>query len=185
MRGVKGLMVATLMFAGAVESRATFAAEPRHDSPEAIFRAARAYTVRVRTEITLPFAEDERGAYQGAGFVVDVKRGWILTNAHVVGESPSTVRVAFADGPWLPAHKVYVDSFSDMAIIEIHAPRGTLHGATLERAEIPSVGENIGAFGHPLGMLFTGSRGIVSGRTDQLGPDLMQIDATVNAGNSG
>src|ERR1044072_7933243 len=69
-----------------------------HSSAEAVFHDARAYTVRIRTQIVTPFAEDSRGAFEGAGFVVDAERGWVLTNAHVVGQSPSTVTAAFADG---------------------------------------------------------------------------------------
>jgi S1-C subfamily serine protease len=34
-------------------------------------------------------------------------------------------------------------------------------------------------------MYFTGTRGIISNKTDQDGPDLLQIDATVDHGNSG
>ena len=47
--------------------------------PEQVFRDAVAYTVKVRTRIETPFIEDERGTSEGAGFVVDAKRGWIMT----------------------------------------------------------------------------------------------------------
>ena len=67
------------------------------DRAQTIFRNARDYTVRIRTQIVTPFLEDEQGSFEGAGFLVDAERGWVVTNAHVVGQSPSTVRVAFAD----------------------------------------------------------------------------------------
>lgn len=155
------------------------------DPAESVFRDARGYTVRVRTEITTPFAEDARGAFQGAGFVADARRGWILTNAHVVGQSPAVVHVAFADGLWRPARKLYVDSFTDVAVLAIDPASRALRAARLECSDTPGVGESVGVFGHPLGLIFTGSRGIVSGLTDQAGADLIQIDATVDHGNSG
>jgi S1-C subfamily serine protease len=152
---------------------------------EAAFRQARAYTVRIRTRVETPFLEDERGAWDGAGFLVDAERGWIVTNAHVAGHSPSEVQVAFAGQAFQPARKLYVDSFADIAILALDHPEPGRRPASLDRAAAPVVGEPVGAFGHPLGVPFTGSRGIVSGYTYQTGPDLIQIDATVDPGNSG
>jgi S1-C subfamily serine protease len=154
-------------------------------SAEAAFREARDYTVRIRTRIETPFIDDERGSFEGAGFLVDARRGWIVTNAHVAGHSPSDVQVAFAGKAFQPAHKIYVDSFVDVAIIAIDAPVTGRPAAPLDPAAHLSVGEPVGAFGHPLGMQFTGTRGIASGYTDQFGPSLLQIDATVDHGNSG
>lgn len=152
---------------------------------EAAFRDARDYTVRIRTQIPTPFIEDEQGAFTGAGFLVDSTRGWVLTNAHVVGHSPSEVTVAFAGGMFRPARKIYVDSFTDVAVLEVSAADRRHAVALIDCDRVPEVGEPVGAFGHPLGMPFTGSRGIVSGRTDQFLNDFLQIDATVDHGNSG
>lgn len=155
------------------------------EQAESVFRDAREYTVRIRTQITTPFIEDEQGAFTGAGFLVDSTRGWVLTNAHVVGRSPSDVTVAFAGGPFRPARKIYVDSFTDMAVLEVADTDRRHPVAPIDCDRVPAVGEPIGAFGHPLGMPFTGTRGIVSGQTDQFLNDLLQIDATVDHGNSG
>ncbi|NOT34424.1 MAG: trypsin-like serine protease [Candidatus Eisenbacteria bacterium] len=152
---------------------------------QSVFRDARGYTVRIRTRIEAPFGADKLGSFFGAGFLVDAERRWLLTNAHVVGESPSEVEVAFADGEFQPAKKIYVDSFTDVAVLQVeHIPTGR-RPAILETRDEVAVGETVGAFGHPLGMHFTGTRGIVSNVTDQAGPDLLQIDATVDHGNSG
>lgn len=155
------------------------------DRTETVFREARNYTVRIRTQISTPFYEDVQGAFEGAGFLVDAKRRWILTNAHVVGQSPSTVQVAFSDGTFRPARKVYVDSFTDVAVLEVAADGRQHPVAPIECDGVPEVGEGIGAFGHPLGIPFTGTRGIVSGKTNKFLNDLLQIDATVDPGNSG
>jgi len=80
---------------------------------EAAFRAAKAWTVRIQVERTVSFVEDEPGAFQGAGFVVDAARGWILTNAHVAGRSPTSLKVAFEGGKLIPAERVYVDPYLD------------------------------------------------------------------------
>ena len=156
-----------------------------NDPAERVFRDARSYTVRIHTQITSPFVEDQRGSFEGAGFVVDSQRGWVLTNAHVVGHSPSSISVAFADRPFRPAKKIYVDPYSDIAIIEVDPLDRNRGEAKMSCDPAPQVGEPVGAFGHPLGMPFTGTRGIVSGVTDKFGPDLIQIDATVDHGNSG
>jgi len=181
-----GAMVAVAVIT--THSAAIAATKTKADSEvgaESAFRAARAYTVRIQTRITTPFAEDEQGSFEGAGFLVDAQRRWIVTNAHVVGRSPSDVEIAFANEPFQPARKIYVDSFADVAVLEVDSlPQGRT-APVLDCSEEARIGEAVGVFGHPLGMYFTGTRGIVSNRTDQDGPDLIQIDATVNHGNSG
>lgn len=152
---------------------------------ERVFREARAYTVRIRTQITTPFVTDTRGSFEGAGFLVDATRGWIVTNAHVVGQSPSEVHVAFDGEDFQVAEKVYVDCFADIAVLAIRDVGEGRRAAKLALGDEVRMGEAVGAFGHPMGMYFTGTRGIVSGETDQFGADLIQIDATVDHGNSG
>lgn len=149
------------------------------------FREANDYTVRVRAHVTDAFIEDDQGSWMGAGFLVDRDRGWIVTNAHVSGRSPGSVQVAFADGEYRPARKVYVDTFADIAILAVDGDLGPRRPALLRRLRPVTVGEPVGAYGHPLGMPFTATRGIVSALTDQFGVDLVQIDATVDHGNSG
>jgi S1-C subfamily serine protease len=181
MSGTTMRLIALLVFIISSSASLAIAAE----SPERIFREAREYTVQIRTQITHPFIEDTKGSSTGAGFVIDAARGWIATNAHVVGQSPSEVQVAFADDEFRPARKLYVDPFADVAILEVDARGRELVAPRLDCDRPTSVGETIVAFGHPLGILFTGSRGIVSGHTRQLLNDLVQIDAAIDPGNSG
>ena len=61
------------------------------DIGEEVFKNALRYTVQVRTMLPIPFDGDRKGSGLGAGFVVDAGRGWVMTNAHVVGRSPSRV----------------------------------------------------------------------------------------------
>jgi len=154
---------------------------------EAAFRAAKDWTVRVQAELPVPFVEDEAGAFEGAGFVVDAKRGWILTNAHVAGHSPSTLKVAFEGGKLVPATRLYVDPQLDVAVISYEPSqlKQPPPEPVLECDALPPVGHPVGAFGHPWGFRFTGTRGIASAVSSRFGADMLQTDAPINAGNSG
>ena len=46
---------------------------------------ASTYSVRVKSTVRYAFAEDVAGTSHGAGFLVNRKKGWVLTNAHVSG----------------------------------------------------------------------------------------------------
>jgi S1-C subfamily serine protease len=153
---------------------------------EDVFNDARSYTVQIRVSVPVPFIDDDKGNFKGAGFVVDAGRGWIMTNAHVAGRSPSYVEVAFDDDEYWDATKLYVDPFLDLAILEIDKDQIDSHrAAQLECQSIPSVGHAVGAFGHPWGLPYTGTRGIVSGKTDKYDGEMIQTDAPINHGNSG
>jgi serine protease Do/serine protease DegQ len=153
---------------------------------ETVFRDAVAYTVKIKTRITTAFIEDSKGSFNGAGFVVDAERGWIMTNAHVVGHSPAAVTVAFKGKSYVNVRKIYVDPYLDLAILKIDASAvdAALVAAPLGCRQDPPVGHPIGAFGHPYGLDYTGTRGIVSA-TASNGPGMLQMDAAINPGNSG
>ncbi len=153
---------------------------------ESVFADALDYTVRIKTSIEIPFFEDNQGTVEGAGFIVDSDRRWIVTNAHVVGHSPSRVKVALHDGKFQLAHKVYVDSYLDLAILELPpVDDQRLVVAPLECMEGPGTGHPVGAFGHPFGLEYTGTQGVISGKTSEYGGELLQTDAPINGGNSG
>lgn len=176
---------ALLLLALIVCPTAARAAGKSDEGAESTFRVAREYTVRVRASVDTPFLGDEQGAWFGAGFLVDAERGWIVTNAHVSGRAAADLQVAFYGEAFQSVRALYVDSFADIAVLQLDEPARNRRAAPIGRVVAPVVGEPVAVFGHPLGMPFTGSRGIVSGLTDQIGPDLIQIDATVDHGNSG
>jgi serine protease Do len=157
------------------------------DRGEEIFRKALAYTVQIKSSVSIPFAGDTKGSTLGAGFVVDAERGWILTNAHVVSRSPSRVEVAFHEQEFLDADKVWVDPYMDIAVVKASTPVNTagIEVPSLECAQVPPVGHPVGAFGHPWRLQFTGTRGIISGVTSRYRTELLQTDAPINQGNSG
>ena len=163
-----------------------FSSAAHADTAEKFFKQALSYTVKVKAAVNLPFVEDVKGIYEGAGFVADAKRGWIMTNAHVAGRSPATISVKFKGKPYVDAQKVYVDPFLDLAILRVDREK---HDADLVAAPLAcrkgaSVGHPVGAYGHPWGLEFSGTRGIISGEAkDRAG--LIQMDAAINPGNSG
>jgi S1-C subfamily serine protease len=157
------------------------------DLSEDIFKSALRYTVQVKTTLPVPFDGDRKGSTLGAGFVVDAERGWIMTNAHVVGRSPSRVEIALHGEDYVEGAKVYVDPFLDLAIVRT-AERVDTRGIAepkLECEGVPPVGHPVGAFGHPWRLPFTGTRGIISGVTARYRTELLQTDAPINQGNSG
>jgi S1-C subfamily serine protease len=153
---------------------------------ERIFAEAAKYTVVVETRIEIPYIEDEPGVFEGAGFVVDAKRQWIMTNAHVASYSKAEITIAFKGEPPRPAHAIYIDPYLDLAILQYEgAPSDPGVAAQLECTDIPGVGHPVGAYGHPEGLKFTGTMGIISGITPKFGPESLQTDAPINHGNSG
>jgi S1-C subfamily serine protease len=155
-------------------------------SAEKIFAAARGYTAYIETRIETPFIEDEQGSSLGAAFVIDSKRRWLLTNAHVSGRSPAHITAMFAGSVPVKATPVYIDPYLDLAILEYEADEiAKPHAAKLECEFVPGTGHPVGAFGHPNGFKFSGTRGVISGRTYRFGADWLQTDAPINGGNSG
>ena len=156
-------------------------------SVESVFQEAARYTVKIETSTEYPFLGDRRGTTFGAGFLVDREKGWILTNRHVVAEAPSLVDVRFRDSDYIVAEKLYLDPQVDLALIRI--PPASIPGNAVEARlgcyETPQMGNAVVIFGHPSGLNFTGTRGIISGTTFVGGNESLQTDAPLNSGNSG
>jgi S1-C subfamily serine protease len=152
---------------------------------ENVFAEASDYTVRIDVTMDTAFYEDEKGAGHGAGFLIDSKRRWVMTNAHVAARSPSTLEVIAADDSRIGAQKIYVDPYLDVAIIELDEDLPVLREASLGCDQYPGTGHPVGAYGHPWGLNFTGTQGVISGSTKRWGPTFLQTDTPINGGNSG
>lgn len=156
-------------------------------SPEDIFSQAEKYTLELSIDITEPFIYDETGSFVGTAFLIDKKKGWILTNAHVVGKSPSSIQGRFKSGEYHDIKKVYLDPVIDLAIIQID-PNNISDDALEAKLACeanPKIGHPVGTFGHPWQTEFTATRGIVSGTTHLRYDKWLQVDAPINSGNSG
>jgi len=163
------------------------AGEAANAAAQRLFAEATRYTVRIRVAVETPFIGDGRGISTGAGFLVDRNRGWIVTNAHVAKRSPARVEIAFKDRPYVMARRHYVDPHLDVAIVAIERSDVPEEARVAELGcedPLPS-GRSVGAFGHPWGLNFTATRGILSGVRFRFGLELLQTDAALNPGNSG
>jgi serine protease Do len=155
----------------------------------AMLRDAQRYTVKVRATVNWPLAPEQFGTGQGTGFVIDRAKGWILTNAHVAKRSPAAVEVALTDSEtdWLPVERLYADNFLDIAVVKID-PEQLPPDATQARlgcGEDIKQGSAVVAYGHPINLTFTATRGIVSSVRTLGYQEFVQMDASINPGNSG
>lgn len=138
--------------------------------------------------------EDRRGAVVlirtdnglGTGVVID-DRGTILTNAHVVGDA-ETVSVQTHAGTLVRGSVGRKAVAVDLAIITADAADVRWTVVRPDEGPEPVIGSDVYVIGHPAGLGWTLTAGILSGaqrmnRAD--GPQLFQITAAVSPGNSG
>lgn len=156
-------------------------------TPEEVLAEAARYTVKVNVQTKIGLNADNRGDYSGTGFLIDKQRGWFLTNAHVASRSPGKITLTFKEGKPIPAKRVHVDTFMDMAILAIPLDQipASAPVAQLDCSGLPYEGASVFAYGHPWGLDYTASRGIVSGISWFPPQRLVQTDASINHGNSG
>ncbi|MDG4596769.1 MAG: DegQ family serine endoprotease [Candidatus Contendobacter sp.] len=130
---------------------------------------------------------ERRAQSVGSGVVVDARRGYVITNHHVI-DGVDTITVTLRDGRKLSAKAVGSDPQSDVAVIQI--PSANLTALPLADSDNLRVGDFVVAIGNPFGLGQTVTSGIVSalGRTGlgiQGYEDFIQTDASINPGNSG
>ena len=120
----------------------------------------------------------------GSGFLVD-RQGHLITCAHVV--TGATKVEADLNGMSYKAEVVALDNQHDLALLKIEAG----DWATLPVADSAAVelGQDVRVVGYPLtdvlGRSIKVTRGTVAGIIDRNEGQRFQVDASVNAGNSG
>lgn len=133
----------------------------------------------------------------GSGFLFD-KRGYILTNFHVIQDADAITSVTLPGGQQLEVELVGTDERTDIAVVKAKGedfpfiPLGTSNDLM--------IGEWVIAIGNPFGNMMADpqpsvSVGVVSanhrrvsrdvGGGERLYQDLIQTDAAINPGNSG
>ncbi len=123
----------------------------------------------------------------GSGVIVD-KKGFILTNDHVIDQA-TKIEVALDGDPTHYAAKLIgTDKDTDLAVIKIEADH-ELPVAKLGNSDSVQVGDWVLAFGSPFGLNSTVTAGIVSAKDrSTVGKQFqrfIQTDAAINPGNSG
>lgn len=123
----------------------------------------------------------------GSGVIVDAKKGYILTNNHVIDKADE-IRVTLRNGDTHKAKLIGTDPDTDVAVIQIKVEN--LTAVPLADSTQVRVGDFSVAIGNPFGLGQTVTSGIISaiGRSG-LGiegfEDFIQTDASINPGNSG
>ncbi|MDA1190905.1 MAG: trypsin-like peptidase domain-containing protein [Candidatus Poribacteria bacterium] len=140
-----------------------------------------------------PFGVQERRSTSlGSGVIFDAKRGYILTNQHVINDA-SEILVRAHDGREFTATVVGQDSFYDLAVLKIDGKN--LPSAPFGNSDDLKIGEWAIAIGNPFGQLVRDLEpsvtvGVISAtnRVVRVGgrtyANLIQTDASVNPGNS-
>jgi putative serine protease PepD len=156
-----------------------------------------AVAARVLPSVVQLRIEGARASGEGSGIVLSPD-GLLLTNNHVVEAAANggTVTVVFQDGATAPAQIVGRDPGFDLAVLRA----GNVSGLTpieLGNSDAVRVGQQVIAFGSPLGLGGTVTTGIISAidRPVSVGGDrvanestvlnALQTDAAINPGNSG
>ena len=160
---------------------------------EAVEKAAPSVVFVQRKHVVASFLGAQAMAVSsGSGFIVD-QDGYILTNAHVVGNS-ARVKVRLPTGKEHTGHVVEVDQVADLALLKLDVQRGEkLPALKFGLSSTVRPGEWVVAMGSPLALSNTITAGIVScvhreGR--ELGLEkgdmgYLQTDASITIGNSG
>ena len=119
----------------------------------------------------------------GTGFYVK-DFNMIVTNRHVVTGTNEVV-ISGKNIKKTISNVLYTDPAFDLAFLEV--PAGiSFPEVKLGNSESVQEGDTIMAIGHPYGLRFTATKGIVSKTKRQWnGTDYVQIDAAINPGNSG
>ncbi|WP_176736337.1 Do family serine endopeptidase [Oligoflexus tunisiensis] len=142
-----------------------------------------------------PNAPEQRQKQQagvGSGFIVDLAKGYIITNNHVI-EGADEISLKLANGGTYTGKVLGGDKNTDVAMVQItdaKFKRDGLAQLSIGNSDNVRVGEFVIALGAPFGLEFSQSFGAVSATSrgnlniTSLG-NFIQTDAAINPGNSG
>lgn len=141
----------------------------------------------------------------GSGVVYekDEKYGYILTNHHVIDDAQE-ITLEFTDGTEKTADLIGSDEYADIAVLKVDV-KSIKAVAEIGKSEEVRLGDTVFAVGTPISLSykFTVTRGILSGKdrmvemtnrtnngygssaSESWYMNLLQIDASINSGNSG
>ena len=135
----------------------------------------------------------EKAYSGGTGFVykTDDKKGYIITNYHVIDNSDE-VKVKFSNEKVVTAKVVGGDEYADIAVLSVDK-ENVIEVATIGKSEDMRVGDTTFAVGAPIdseAFSWTVTRGILSGKnrvfeTEDSVIRAIQTDTAINSGNSG
>lgn len=128
---------------------------------------------------------------QGSGVIID-KRGYIITNYHVIGNADKVTVTLTQEEDIYDAKIVGVDPENDLAVIKIANLNKQFSTIPMGSSGNLKVGQKVYAIGNPFGLDRTLTTGIISGlgrpiKTEEgsVIEGAIQTDASINPGNSG
>lgn len=136
----------------------------------------------------IPVPPPEPGSGLGSGIIMS-KEGHIITNYHVI-EKGNTISVWMYEDESMTEYNATIvgfDILSDIAVIKIDLPKDYKFNP-VKWGKDPNFGEDIYVIGHPQGMIWSVSKGIVSNPKRFVSSPwqrLIQSDALIMPGNSG
>ncbi|MCR5766117.1 MAG: trypsin-like peptidase domain-containing protein [Treponema sp.] len=159
-----------------------------------VYNACNEAVVNINTKVMAydwflePYVQD---GGSGSGSIID-KRGYILTNVHVI-QGATKIYVSLFDGTQYEAEVIGQDLDSDLAVIKFNPPEGMeLKTISFGESSGLRVGQKVIAIGNPFGMERTMTTGIVSGlgrpiqnSNKRIIRNMIQTDSAINPGNSG
>lgn len=138
--------------------------------------------------------EDDMGAGKGGigtGFIIGDNQ--IVTNNHVIDQPGSLYVYSHNSRKKYPVQVVYKDEIADIAVLRVidwesFKAKESPTNLTLGDSDDTNVGDKIIVIGHPWGLMWSVSEGIVSSKSRRLGSNprfVDQVDAHLFQGNSG
>lgn len=142
---------------------------------------------------------DSKKVGSGTGFIykIDDKRGYIMTNSHVLSTG-SKAKVILSNGQEVDANILGKDVLSDIAVLSLDSKHVTKQ-IEIGNSKETKLGNTVITIGAPMGSDYSGTvtKGIISGKDRMLAVSLsgygtgdfivrvLQTDAAINPGNSG
>jgi serine protease Do len=131
----------------------------------------------------------------GSGFIVDLEKGYVVTNNHVI-DGAESLMISTIDERQYPGKLIGGHKDSDVAVVQFEdlksVDRSTLAQVAFGDSDKVEVGDWVVALGAPFQLPQTLTVGVVSalGRERIIGEntaleDFIQTDAAINPGNSG
>lgn len=184
-------LVGAALVAGVVASpRPAHAQAPELEQAAAVVRPA---VVRITYAVieTDQFGRQRRATSVGSGIIFD-RRGYIVTNAHVVERAPGPVTVDLIDGRRLEGVVVGMDRYTDVAVVQVAA--SNLPVATWGDSSSLFAGQPVVVIGHTplLDRPYEGRAGVVLGLdgttiliSGSIHRDLIRTSIEIYPGDSG
>ena len=170
---------------------------PEEAPEEEVVEEPKVYTSEELAEIALPAIVaitvdysyldweniHERARTMGSGVFIS-SNGHILTCAHLFEGIVDRITIEMQNGYIVSGELLNVSYTKDLALVKVYEEDTEFLTVSEEDVKI---GQKIYAAGHPLGLMWTFTQGIVSGldRKHVSKQDLIQTDAVINPGSSG